>query len=239
MLVSRGRMPPSYLRSYTSHPVVVPSLDGVRRRQAIARAAPKIQLVCVDIDGTLLNSRSELTNVTEAAVTACAEAGVPVSLLPFNSGRASKDQQACLVLTSLLPYPAGTSGNWESTRWRMDAKHHSTPSPTAAWSFHARFRMLLCLLGHARNQLSRMRCCAGLVIYGMQGVAAPPIYDRRLEPDLAAHIIQVGEQHGAPCLLACLPACLRCQQSSFQHRKLPSLSTSSLNLDLWHLCACL
>ena len=36
----------------------------------------------------------------------------------------------------------------------------------------------------------------------MDGVKAPPIYNRCLEPDLAARIIQVGEQHGAPCLAA-------------------------------------
>ena len=52
----------------------------------LSAAAPRIQLVCVDIDGTLLNSRSELSDATEAAVAACSAAGVPVSApdLPHN-----------------------------------------------------------------------------------------------------------------------------------------------------------
>ena len=44
------------------------------------KASTDIQLVCLDVDGTLLNSQSQLTPAVEEAIKACREAGVQVLL---------------------------------------------------------------------------------------------------------------------------------------------------------------
>ena len=46
--------------------------------RAESTAATDIKLVCLDVDGTLLNSREELTPAVEEAIKAAREAGVQV-----------------------------------------------------------------------------------------------------------------------------------------------------------------
>jgi hypothetical protein len=47
----------------------------------VASGQRRIELICTDVDGTLMNSQNQLSPVVEQAVNAAAQAGVPVRLL--------------------------------------------------------------------------------------------------------------------------------------------------------------
>eukprot|EP00197_Chlamydomonas_leiostraca_P005647 CAMPEP_0202870918 /NCGR_PEP_ID=MMETSP1391-20130828/17200_1 /ASSEMBLY_ACC=CAM_ASM_000867 /TAXON_ID=1034604 /ORGANISM="Chlamydomonas leiostraca, Strain SAG 11-49" /LENGTH=317 /DNA_ID=CAMNT_0049551593 /DNA_START=119 /DNA_END=1072 /DNA_ORIENTATION=- len=64
--MARPRMPPACAAQ--AHPVMLPN----------GQPAPEIRLIVTDVDGTLLNSKQELTPRVEAAVKAAAAAGVPL-----------------------------------------------------------------------------------------------------------------------------------------------------------------
>lgn len=68
--------------------------------------SPRIHLIATDVDGTLLNSKQELTPAVEQAIKKAADIGVPVISLPFLTWWPCKLQHAqaklCTIAMALV-----------------------------------------------------------------------------------------------------------------------------------------
>ena len=66
------------------------------------RSAVLLQ-VCLDVDGTMLNSQSELSPAVEQAIKACRDAGVQVQTWPWQQPPATLPQSGALLSRSYCP----------------------------------------------------------------------------------------------------------------------------------------